>query len=228
MAEQVPFPDTVGVSIEDRGLAINPEPRVPLVLVLDKSGSMAGEKIRQLNEGLSAFKQATDRDELARKRVEVTVVQFGPVEVTGDFVTVNQFTPPTLTAGGDTPMGAAILKAIELIHQRRQTYRAHGLACYRPWIFLVTDGAPTDAWAAARDRIREGEDAKQFIFFAVGVEDADFGVLKQLCHKREPAKLRGYAFEAMFQWLSASMSAVSASQVDENVRLPPVGWNVVD
>ncbi|MFN4243464.1 MAG: vWA domain-containing protein [Tepidisphaerales bacterium] len=228
MAQQVPFSDTIDVEVRTSDLVDNPEPRVPLVLVLDKSGSMAGEPIRQLNEGLVAFKQATDKDELARKRVDVTIVQFGPVEVTGDFVTVNQFTPPTLKAGGDTPLGAAILKAIELIDQRKQVYRTNGLAYYRPWIFLVTDGAPTDAWAAARERIREGEEAKKFIFLAVGVEGADFSVLNQLLHKREPVKLRGYAFEAMFQWLSASMSTISASQVDEKVQLPPIGWSVVD
>src|SRR5512135_259935 len=57
--------------------AENPEPRCPVVLVLDTSGSMQGTPIAELNEGLRAFSAAIQADRLASLRVEVAVIAFG-------------------------------------------------------------------------------------------------------------------------------------------------------
>jgi len=57
--------------------AINPEPRCACLLVLDTSGSMEGERIDALNEGLQTFQDALRQDELAAKRVEVGILTFG-------------------------------------------------------------------------------------------------------------------------------------------------------
>ena len=63
--------------LEQAEFADNPEPRCPVVLVLDTSGSMAGDKIRELNAGLVDFSDALKKDRLASLRVEVAVVTFG-------------------------------------------------------------------------------------------------------------------------------------------------------
>src|SRR2546425_9044632 len=91
--------------------AENPEPRCPCVLLLDTSGSMQGAPITALNEGLRTFKDDLIKNPLASLRVEVAVVTFdNDVKVVRDFVTADQFEPPTLTAQGLTLMGAAIHK----------------------------------------------------------------------------------------------------------------------
>ena len=46
--------------------AINQEPRCPVVLLLDNSGSMSGQPIQQLNQGVAVFKQSVDEDELTK------------------------------------------------------------------------------------------------------------------------------------------------------------------
>ena len=69
-------------------------------------------------------------------------------------------------------MSAAIETGVELLAARKQTYKQAGLSYYRPWIFLITDGAPTDNWKRAVELVRGGEQQKQFSFFAVGVEGA--------------------------------------------------------
>jgi uncharacterized protein YegL len=220
MSEQKPF------GTDD--FAENPEPRCPCLLLLDVSGSMAGDPIRELNEGLKAFRDELVADELAAKRVEVACVTFGPVNVTTGFESASVFAPPWLPVGGDTPMGEAIVRGLDLVRERKSAYRTNGIAFYRPWVFLITDGAPTDEWADAASKVRDGEASKAFAFFAVGVQGANMAILKQIA-VREPILLQGLKFRSLFQWLSNSMKSVSRSMPGDQVQLKnpkdgPEGW----
>lgn len=205
----------------------NPDPRCPCVLLLDVSGSMRGEPLRQLNEGLRVFKDELSADSLAARRVEIAVVTFGPVSVVTEFVTADQYQPTDLVEQGDTPMGAAIERGLELIEARKQQYKAKVVQYYRPWVFLITDGGPTDSWKSAAEKIKNGETSKKLSFFAVGVEGARFDILSQIS-VREPLKLKELRFRDLFVWLSSSLSRVSQSQVGEQVSMDnpatPNGW----
>jgi len=206
----------------------NPEARCPCVLLLDISYSMSGQPIDLLNEGLIAFQHALHEDDLASLRVEVAIVTFGgKVTVVQDFVTADQFSPKKLSPKGDTPMGEAIDLALDMIRERKQIYKQNGVPYYRPWVFLITDGAPTDDWHSAAQRVKQDEENQSVAFFAIGVQNANMETLAKIS-VRQPVKLKELNFREMFQWLSVSLTSISHSQVGEQVPLEsPTGWAVV-
>ncbi|MCI0535010.1 MAG: VWA domain-containing protein [Verrucomicrobiales bacterium] len=193
---------------------------------------MAGEPIRQLNEGLIVFKDELSADSLASKRVEAAIVTFGQ-EVTKvcDFTTAEGFHPPTLSTSGMTPMGQAVNMALDMLDERKRTYKSNSVAYYRPWVFMITDGGPNDeGWQRAAQRAMDGDKSKHFAFFAVGVEGAQFDTLK-LFSPREPLRLKELRFRDLFLWLSSSLKSVSRSNPGEDIPLSnpvtPSGWAAV-
>ena len=210
-------------------MTATPSRAAPSVLLLDTSGSMQGEPIRQLNAGLQAFEESLKADNLAKLRVEVGIITFGPTQLVQDFVTADQFTAPHLIANNDTPLGTATNLALDKLEERKNVYRQKGIPYYRPWIFLITDGSPTDhsVWQVAAQRIKAAEQGKKVAFFSVGVEGADLNTLSQIS-SRQPLMLQGLNFKDMFQWLSSSLTSVSHSNPDEDVPLQsPLGWGKV-
>jgi len=220
--DQIPFADAE--------FALNAEPRCPCILLLDTSYSMSGNPMQELNQGLKIFKDELMADSMATKRVEIAIITFGPVQITTEFQTADNFQPPSLSATGDTPMGGAIEKAIEILKQRKDLYKQNGISFYRPWIFLITDGSPTDQWFNAANSIKMGEESKSFMFFSVGVEGANLDILRKIS-VREPLKLKGLRFRDLFSWLSNSLGSVSRSKQGDEVPLQnpttPNGWATV-
>src|SRR5581483_7564734 len=102
----------------------------------------------------------------------IAIVTFGNggVQTVQDFVEADAFRAPTLSAGGQTPMGAAIARAFDMLRKRKQQYKQSGIRqYYRPWLFMITDGAPTDNWQAAAQQVHSEESANGCAFFAIGV-----------------------------------------------------------
>ena len=193
--------------------AENQEPRCPCALLLDTSGSMEGEPIAALNAGLREFRSDIIGDPVALKRVEVAVITFdNTVRLVQDFVTPDRFEPPVLTAQGLTHMGAALHTVLDMVEQRKIRYKEAGIAYYRPWILMITDGDPLGEIPGfvedAIRRMRRDVFTDKIVFFTVAVEGTDTIQLARMGFD-SVLKLDGLKFNELFVWLSRSMQAAT-------------------
>lgn len=217
----------------------NPDPRVACVVLADVSGSMQGEPIAALERGFAAFTDYLHRDPLASKRVEVAVVTFGTVAtVLVPMQEARSLQPVGFTAAGTTNLAAGVHLALDILEDRKYAYKAAGLQYYRPWILLLTDGRPNiEGLDESIARLNAAETARGVTIFAVGAGPyVDYQQLTRMSLQRSPAPLDGLKYEALFEWLSASLSNVSNStefarsdealgSMGSQIPLPPVsGW----
>jgi uncharacterized protein YegL len=214
-------------------LETNPEQRSPFVFVFDKSISMRGRKIQELNQGLRDIEHDVKLDEVGCERLEIAIVTFGPVTVT-DFVLAKDFVAPTLEADGYSPLCKALMQAGDLVKARMHQYRKHEIDRTRPVVFGITDGEPDfdESLDEVREMIRAFETApnemERAAFFLAGVEGANMEVLSQISY-RKPMPLNACKIRQMMRWCSTSMSAVSRSMVGGSVELPsPLDWMKLD
>lgn len=216
------------VRLED--LVNNPTARVPVCLCLDTSGSMDGQPINELNEGVRLFYEAIKEDETALYSAEISIVTFGGnnAECIADFASLElQPNAPKLLASGMTPMGEAVNMALDLLECRKDEYKDRGVDYYQPWLVLMTDGEPNgdkSELSRAINRTVELVNQKKLTVFPIGIGAyADMNVLEQFSPKRPPLKLQGLKFREFFAWLSKSVSKTSQSTPGESVKLDVEG-----
>ncbi len=203
------------------------EKHIACVLLVDTSGSMSGRPIAELNEGLRAFGEALQEDEKAVGCADICVVSFNStVETVVPFCPADEFVAPVLNAGGLTAMNEAIITGLDLIEARKQEYKSIGVDYWKPWMFLMTDGVPTDdEYAAdAKDRLQEAFNLKKINFFPMGIgEGANTAVLKT--YTKDGAgmvmKAEKNHFKEAFVWLSSSLSVVSNSDPTQGTGILP-------
>ncbi len=217
--------------IPDVSFNDNSSQRTPCVLVLDGSGSMGGEPIEQLNEGLQLLESALKEDPTTALRVQLLVIRAGgldQVEILTDWTDAIDFQAPTVQANGTTPLGAAMNLALEKVEQQKAAYDANGISSTRPWVILISDGSPTDpGWDLVAERCRLAENNRKLVVFPIGTEGA---ILENLgaFSNMGPKKLKGLQFKELFVWLSRSMATVSVSSPGERVQLPATNWAEVE
>lgn len=184
--------------------------RQPVVLLLDTSASMgrpaAHPRIDELNEALTRWFDGIRKQERLRSRVEVCLLTFdsavrvhdpepGGLVPVGDadagrlFVPVHDLRPPTLRAGGLTRLTEAVEAALDLARNRHRALQEQRVPVRRPFVWVLTDGAPSDArgrpldeagLADTAERIRRGEADREWVVQVVGVRDADMPLLRVL------------------------------------------------
>jgi uncharacterized protein YegL len=204
----------------------NYEQKCLCTLVLDTSGSMGGEPIRELNRGLQEFYAAIEEDLIAANRLEVSIVTFGSqIKTIQEPSLIENFDMPTLSVSGTTRLVDAVREAMRKTEERKQWYKETGQPYYRPIVVLITDGEPDkdqDVEGLSQE-ITNAVESKKFTFFGLGVKGYNHRILQHICPpSAQPMPLSGYKFSEFFKWLSNSIGIITKSKEGESIELPPV------
>jgi uncharacterized protein YegL len=132
-----------------------------------------------------------------------------------------------LVAYGASPLGEALRLGLEMIDKRKEVYSLAGTPYYRPWIFCITDGTPTDDWESAAYQLKEAENKKKVLGYCVCVEnDPNFAKKEifQIFNHSRILKLDDLDFSGLFEFVSNSLAAVAESNPNSdsmvNVQAP--------
>lgn len=201
------------------------EKHIACVLLVDISGSMGGSSINELNEALVKFGEVLRNDARASGCADVSVVAFNQnVQVVVPFCPASEYAAPVLQAGGLTAMNEAIITGLDMIEQRKEIYRRIGTPYYRPWMFLLTDGTPTDNEYEndAKQRLQEAIFSKKITFFPMGIgKNANIAQLKSYNNDGLVLKAEASHFAEAFVWLSSSMAITANSRPGtEKIKMP--------
>jgi len=213
--------------------------RTPTVLILDTSGSMKEPptgsdmaRIDQLIQGLEQFKDEVMGETHAQRRVDLSVVTFGGnVQVINEFTQVKNWTPPRLQPSGSTPMAGAIETAIDRVEDVKATYSREGISYNRPILWLLTDGKSDmneggERWEIVKRQLEVGTNKDKFIFFALGMGDADVERLSRLAEGTgKPAlRMKPGQFSEFFNFVSNSLESHSETSGDFDIEEQDTEW----
>jgi len=150
---------------------------LPVILLLDVSGSMSGEKIRNLNDAVRDMLNVFGDTENGETEIWVAIITFGAqVKLHQPLASASAIQWQDLSADGMTPLGTALQMAKAMIEDKDVVPSR----AYRPTVVLVSDGGPNDAWEKPLNAfISDGRSAKcDRMAMAIGA-DADEAVLEK-------------------------------------------------
>ena len=187
------------------------ERRLPVYLLLDCSESMIGDGMEALQRGLSGLMMDLHSDPQALETVWVSVITFSDhARQVLPLTELSQVRIPPLTNRPGTALGEALTLLRESIQREVRTHSAAVKGDWKPMVFLMTDGNPTDRWEAAAAQLRAASGRQPMNIIAISCGDeSDPYVLMQVAQTVLRMDERPESFRALFQWISASLSVTS-------------------
>lgn len=202
--------------------------KLPIYLVVDCSESMVGGPLQEVQKGIQALCNDLQGNPMALETVWISVISFsrGARQLL-PLTEVLQFRPPSLPIGPGTDLGAGLEVLARCIGREvvRSTPTQKG--DWKPMVFILTDGAPTDDWQGALARLKTAAGPNGMNAFAVGCgDDVDQAVLKQLAPTALMIKQADFA--SLFKWISTSIGTVSCGLGEDGrgVNLPSLPGQV--
>lgn len=242
--------DFDGMDIDFSDVEINNAIRVPVVLLIDVSGSMK-PLMQEVNRAIREFISSLKNDAVAAKSVELSIISFDhEVKLIQDFDAIDKINvadTELVNNGGATFTGTALMNGLALVNDRKTYYQENGYDYYQPWLVIMTDGMPSaidSDWLRQSDvssshpmvatELEALEDSRNILHsqindkklnlinIAIG-DDADLGYLKSLHPANRAFKMTADTdFSKFFEWLGKSVKAKSNSQKGDAVKTAPL------
>ncbi len=184
--------------------------RLPVYLLLDTSGSMAGERIEQVRNGVQLLISALRQDPYALESAYLCALTFSSsAEVAVPLVDLATFQVPTLTAQGSTNLGDG-LQMLSTCASRDVTKSTSSVkGDWMPMVFIMSDGKPDSGWEKGLARFQQ---ERWGVVVCCAVDGADTAALKKISpHVASLQTTNSGAMAAFFKWVSASISSNSKS-----------------
>ncbi len=209
--------------------------RLPVYLLLDTSGSMTGEPIEAVKNGVQMLLSTLRQDPYALETAYVSVITFdSSARQAVPLTDLLNFKLPELVANGTTALGDALSLTAKCIGNEVQKTTADTKGDWRPLVFIMTDGSPTDDW---RKGLSDFKTARTGVVVACAaghaVETKVLQEITEIVLQLDTAD--SSSIKAFFKWVSASIS-VGSQKVEsgkkeviglDDLPPPPPEVNVV-
>ena len=190
------------------------EPHMPVVILIDNSGSMFGQAISNVEKSVNRFAADICKDPKAADRVDICVMSFNEsVTVLQDWCPITEMRKVELSAGGGTNMSAALRKAVDKLRERGHLYENNGIEVRMPYLIILTDGMGDNIDQIAEE-IRDRTNSKKMLPWFLGVNGYDKTTAGMITEGKRVFELtdeKGYDFTDFFKVMEVSIKAVSTS-----------------
>jgi uncharacterized protein YegL len=186
--------------------------RLPVYILLDCSESMIGEAIGAVQRGVESLLRELRSDPHALETAYVSIITFhGAAQQVVPLTEVGMVQAPALAVRPGTSLGAALNVLRVCIEREVRKTSAEHKGDYRPIVFLLTDGQPTDDWQSVGEAISRLTQPRIANLYAVGCgDDVDFDVLRRVGDAVfRLGDMSPETIKKLFIWLTASVQGAS-------------------